>query len=481
MSNINKHIVLNSCLLTFVFVCLSFFSMAQLSQEQAAALFNKGKYSEVVEQYADLYRLYPNTPEIAYRYAVCLTETDQKGDFARKIFLKAMQHELPNDANFYLAKNYHALNNFEKALEFYHRFGDEAKKKVKKKLGFQTLIEAAQNNENPFSVVSELLFIQNVAYTETNSDTITNHKQNDFESATIALVIEDTEVKTDSVSEVETTNDLVIENEQNDNDLIIPEELKDELISFIVTAKILYRSVSQFETIEGLHHFVEGWENMHQLEQALIEMKALRLRYDQSNLSSTKEEIANKLLQLEPESLQLKANADALFLKAREAEVQYWNSASAEQIEALNAENQKLQQNAAQTLLDETGLLENEPEIESTDEDAILDDERIELEEVPVVTEPADKVVYKVQIGAYSKGLPDYVDRLYKRLSVLRRIDQYTSEKGVVVYTVGELSRFDDAVKLQNQIRQEGVSDAFVVAFLNGKRIALNEAQKISE
>jgi hypothetical protein len=50
-----------------------------------------------------------------------------------------------------------------------------------------------------------------------------------------------------------------------------------------------------------------------------------------------------------------------------------------------------------------------------------------------------------------------------------------------VVYTVGELTSFDDAVKLQNQIRQEGVNDAFVVAYLNNKRISLNEARKLSD
>jgi hypothetical protein len=106
------------------------------------------------------------------------------------------------------------------------------------------------------------------------------------------------------------------------------------------------------------------------------------------------------------------------------------------------------------------------------------DNEYVESVEEPVVIE---QVTYKVQIGAYSKGLPDYIDRLYKKLSVLRRIDHYTDERGIVVYTVGELTSFDDAVKLQNQIRQEGVNDAFVVAYLNNKRISLNEARKLSD
>jgi hypothetical protein len=215
---------------------------------------------------------------------------------------------------------------------------------------------------------------------------------------------------------------------------------------------------------------------MRQLEQALLEMKALRSLYDQSNLTSAKEEIASKLLQLEPHSLQLKSDADELFTKAREAEVLYWNSAGNEILE-------ELLQSEPETPVVETVAPEIEPEIEPSGDDAVFEEDstEIEIENVPMEVEPVSKVIYKVQIGAYSKGLPDYIDRLYKRLSVLRRIDKYTNERGVVVYTVGELSRFDDAVKLQNQIRQEGVSDAFVVAFLNGKRITLNEAQKLSE
>ena len=52
-------------------------------------------------------------------------------------------------------------------------------------------------------------------------------------------------------------------------------------------------------------------------------------------------------------------------------------------------------------------------------------------------------------------------------------------DKGVVVYTTGNLSTYEDAVKMQNQVRQEGVEDAFVVPYFNGKRITLKEAKEI--
>ena len=92
-----------------------------------------------------------------------------------------------------------------------------------------------------------------------------------------------------------------------------------------------------------------------------------------------------------------------------------------------------------------------------------------------------NKIVYRIQIGSFSKGLPEYIDRLYKKLAVLRRIDHYTDEKGITVYTIGEVSNLDDALKLQAQIRQEGVKDAFVVAYNNGKRITLKEARELTK
>jgi hypothetical protein len=70
---------------------------------------------------------------------------------------------------------------------------------------------------------------------------------------------------------------------------------------------------------------------------------------------------------------------------------------------------------------------------------------------------------------------------LYKKLSLIRKIDNYTDEKGVIVYTTGNLTNLDDAVKLQKQVRQEGIQDAFVIAFYNGKRITLEQAKEIEK
>jgi hypothetical protein len=91
-----------------------------------------------------------------------------------------------------------------------------------------------------------------------------------------------------------------------------------------------------------------------------------------------------------------------------------------------------------------------------------------------------DELIYKIQLGAYSRGLPAYVKRLFDKLSYIRKIENYTDENGIVVYTTGNLTNYDDAVKMQEQVRREGIEDAYVVPYFNGKRITLNEAKEIT-
>jgi hypothetical protein len=89
------------------------------------------------------------------------------------------------------------------------------------------------------------------------------------------------------------------------------------------------------------------------------------------------------------------------------------------------------------------------------------------------------QLVYKIQIGAFSRGIPASRQRLFDKLAMIRTIENYTDEQGVVVYTTGSLSSLDLAVKMQSQVQQEGIKDAIIVPYFNGKRITLEQAKKI--
>jgi hypothetical protein len=251
-----------------------------------------------------------------------------------------------------------------------------------------------------------------------------------------------------------------------------------EIFSFVVSSDIVYRAVDQFKTTEGKQSFVEGWTLNSGLDSMQKEISELRLNYNSATELDERDIIANKLLQLEYESIGLKNKVDLMFNKSREAELEFWNNVPVSEKNELLNENRSTG-NLMVEAFDQEDIVSDIELI--NDENVIEIEENVPEPELPSPVVSHNLVVYKVQIGAYSRGLPDYIDRLYKKLSVLRRIDTYTNDRGVTVYTVGELSNFDDAVRLQNQIRQEGVQDAFVVAFLDGKRITIKEAREISE
>jgi N-acetylmuramoyl-L-alanine amidase len=51
-------------------------------------------------------------------------------------------------------------------------------------------------------------------------------------------------------------------------------------------------------------------------------------------------------------------------------------------------------------------------------------------------------------------------------------------DNGFYKYTVGHFSRFDEAVVIQNKMRQHGFKDCFIVGYKEGKRIPASEARK---
>ena len=90
---------------------------------------------------------------------------------------------------------------------------------------------------------------------------------------------------------------------------------------------------------------------------------------------------------------------------------------------------------------------------------------------IPVDAPMPEGLVYKVQVGAYRKPIPQ---DLFKGFAPLRgeKLDN-----GITRYTAGVFVGFSDADQAKSSIRQMGYRDAFVVAYYNGKRISLTEAR----
>lgn len=113
---------------------------------------------------------------------------------------------------------------------------------------------------------------------------------------------------------------------------------------------------------------------------------------------------------------------------------------------------------------------------ETEKEKAVQEEDSSEDKPVQAEEKLSSKPFYRVQFTTYPKELS--LDS--KKFSGLKEIYMY-EHGGLFKYTAGAFDDFDQANAYKNELRSRGYKDAFVVAFLNGRRIALNEAKKLSE
>lgn len=94
----------------------------------------------------------------------------------------------------------------------------------------------------------------------------------------------------------------------------------------------------------------------------------------------------------------------------------------------------------------------------------------------PLVVEPEKIVRFRIQFASYKKEKS--LD--FKKFRGLENIQMY-EHKGQFKYTTGDFESLAEASQLKEVLRTKGYKDIFVVAFLDEKRISLDEAKSISE
>ncbi|HTB07284.1 MAG TPA: hypothetical protein VK806_10065, partial [Bacteroidia bacterium] len=88
------------------------------------------------------------------------------------------------------------------------------------------------------------------------------------------------------------------------------------------------------------------------------------------------------------------------------------------------------------------------------------------------------KVVFSVQVGAYSGEIPlDVANNILKIAS--QGIHTHKGDDGIVIYTVGSYPDYTNASLFKDELVQDGFPGCFVVAYYHGKKISLQEAQSL--
>jgi len=249
---------------------------------------------------------------------------------------------------------------------------------------------------------------------------------------------------------------------------VIPENAKNEVISFQVNSEISYFRISHFAKAESKKIFVDAWLKEKEARKLSTKTDSLRKSYANSS-DDQKEKISTLILKAEQRQMALNEEFHALYEKVRNDENQYWQSVSADE-KAKFQEKIKLYRDSIQQA---TAALNKQ----------ILPDTITYYNAKPkliAVVEPVSAIIYKIQVGAYKGKMPETAAKSIKKLSMLRKVENYKDEKGVTVYTTGSLKNYQDAVTMQSQVKLEGIKNAAIAVYNNGKRITLEEARKLN-
>jgi hypothetical protein len=250
--------------------------------------------------------------------------------------------------------------------------------------------------------------------------------------------------------------------------VVIPENERKQTINFQVNSTISYFSFSHFAKDESKKTFYTAWQKEKEARKLSSKTDSLRKLYANSS-DDQKEKISTLILKAEQRQMALNEEIPALYAKVRNDENQYWQSASADEKakfqEKIKLFRDSIQQATAalnkQTLPDTITFYHAKPR--------------------PVANvEPASAIIYKIQVGAFKGKLPDTAAKSIKKLSMLRKVENYKDEKGITVYTTGSLKNYQDAVTMQSQVKLEGIKNATIAVYNNGKRITLEEARKLN-
>ncbi len=85
-----------------------------------------------------------------------------------------------------------------------------------------------------------------------------------------------------------------------------------------------------------------------------------------------------------------------------------------------------------------------------------------------------DDIIFKVQFYTSPRKL-SLSDSRFKNLDNI----SYYEHNGLYKYTAGSFKSEESAVKYQKTVRSKGFSDAFVVPFIDGKRVSMQEARQL--
>ena len=100
-------------------------------------------------------------------------------------------------------------------------------------------------------------------------------------------------------------------------------------------------------------------------------------------------------------------------------------------------------------------------------------DEVVSVDNMNIRATLMGKVEYRVQIGAFKENVPQNLIEMYFELDGIQEFQ----DDELTCLTVGKFSTYDEAKTYQQELKANGMNDAFVIAIHNKKKISLQKAK----
>jgi hypothetical protein len=473
------------CVLSIQFRMGKAYAYFQPDERKAAiGWFESGQFEKALPVFAKLTYNFPYDFLLKYYFGASLVETGKNGLDAEKNLTLASTKEVPVKVFYYLARFYHAGSNWNNALRYYNRFKNSAESTEIQKLEINDLIELCYGKINPFvnEISKDQSSDENQGVEVGINNSLTDSIKLDYGQTSDQLKgkRESLDVQSHAVKTSANQSDSAIRvlslkrnNETTENKIQLP-----VFINFQINSKITYLIEEMFHVTEAKVEFRTAAEKERLLDSLLQEVQHLRKLYHHSVNPVVRDSLATKIQTYEYRNLVLNTEVDQHYNQARKLEQGWWEKSDPSYFEDYTEMKDSLirLQRAYLTQVQ----LPDSMNISSPD---TLANDSLEVPDYEIKTSGYSdtEVVYKIQIGAFDKGIPVQRKILFDKLAKIRTIDTLEIENGVKVYTSGNLKNISDAMKMQAQIRQEGIKDAFVIAVKNGKRIPLSEINNKQE
>lgn len=458
-------------------------------RNKAIELFHQGKYADALPIFKKLSDSYPSDYLLKYFTGACLVETGVYTKETEMFLLLSGTRDVPAKVFYYLARYYHANEDWDNALRFYNRYRNNSQPGDYNQLRIEELTELVYQRINPFT--------RDGIKMPEKKEPVMPAKT---EEVPTAQVISSPEIKNEKVSEQPAPQAPVEDLKKEETVPVVHEEielsqqenpqlpLQTEIIPaqpaigsqptpqinfirFQVNPQVTYLTEDMFQVAEAKQAWKTGANKEKSLNDLLGSLTDLRRKYQQTTSQSQRDQLANQIIEMERQTLILRAETDQLYQKARQLEQQWWADADYTVYEKFNSITDSLRR------LEEAqkqAALPPPPVISET----ILIEEPIQMDEEESSEDHG--VTYKVQLGSFTRAVPARTQALFDKISKIRPIETFVNDEGATVYTTGNMKTYADGLALQNQVRVEGVKDAFVIAIKDGKRISLPEAKKLT-